>query len=146
MLILTSSLFAYKNGDTISQEMGTALSLKENKIYLVDFFASWCGSCKKELPLISKLNSSLNKSKYEIIGIDTDKNIDNGIAFQNKLKENNHLNFRVINDNKNIIISSFKPIGMPTLYYIQNNKIIGVLTGAVDNIDHVIQTKLQEME
>ncbi len=143
---LLTNLIAYDKGDTISDSIASYLGCNGDKVYIIDFFASWCGSCKKEIPLISKANTAIDTNKVEIIGVDVDKDINAGIKFQNKLKGENSLNFRVINDPQNLIISEFSPIGMPTLYYVKNKKVVGIITGAVDNIDEKIINDLKEME
>jgi len=144
--LLFVNLLAYQKGDTISSEMALRLSLDNHKIYIVDFFASWCSSCQKELPLISHVNEKIDKTKVEIIGIDVDKKVESAMAFQESLRKRDNLDFRVINDSQNFIISKFNPIGMPTLFYIKNRKIITIVTGAVDNIDVKILNDLNEME
>jgi len=138
LLFLSSLLFSYEKGDTLSPQMLSKLELTSNKIYIIDFFASWCSSCKKEIPLISKANRAIDITKAEIIGIDVDKNQAKAQAFQKELKDNNNLNFRVINDPDNIIISEFNPLGMPTLFYVKDKVIIKITTGAVANIDEEI--------
>ncbi len=145
-LLLGVSLFAYTVNDTISPTMQQKLQLDPKKTTIVDFFASWCGSCKKEIPHISKVNTALDQEKYEIIGIDVDKKLEEGIAFQETLKAKGHLNFRVINDPENEIVKAFNPIGMPALYYIKNSTVLKVLYGAVDNIDEVILNDLKALE
>jgi thiol-disulfide isomerase/thioredoxin len=51
------------------------------KIALVDFWATWCPPCKKELPNLKKLYSELHAKGFEIVGVDFgDRDID-------KLKE-----------------------------------------------------------
>ena len=142
-LLLLTNLIAYQEGDTISQNMASHLGLKADKVYVIDFFASWCSSCKKEIPLISQVNKKIDSKKVEIIGVDVDKDVKQGIAFQKKLKSIGKLNFRVINDPQNLVISEFSPIGMPTLYYVKNNKIIAIITGAVDGIDEKILSDLE---
>ncbi len=144
--LIMTSLFAYGENDTISQEMQQKLQLQSEKITIIDFFASWCGSCKKEIPYISKVNKSLDKNKYEIIGIGVDKDINEGLAFQKELKAQGDLNFRVINDPENEIVKAFNPIGMPALYYIKNNKVLKILYGAIDDIDEVILSDLKALE
>lgn len=144
-LFLLSTLFAYEKGDVIDSTLAAHLGCTEDKIYIVDFFASWCGSCKKEIPLLSKVNTQINPNDVEIVGIDVDKDPQKGMKFQKKLKENNQLNFRVINDPQNLIIAEFKPIGMPSLYYIKDKKVIKIITGAIDSIDEVILNDLQGM-
>ncbi len=146
LFLFLTNILAYQKGDIISENIASHLGLKENKMYIVDFFASWCGSCKKEIPLISKVNRQIDSNKVEIIGIDVDKDVNKGIKFQESLKADGNLNFRVINDPQNLIIAEFNPIGMPTLYYIKNKKIIKIITGAIDNIDKVILNDLKEME
>ncbi len=145
-MLLSSLLFSYQKGDTISQEMQNRLNVKEDKIYIIDFFASWCGSCEKEIPYISKVHQKVDSSQVEIIGIDVDKDIEKAKSFQKELKSKNALTFRVINDPQNNIIKEFKPIGMPALFYIQNNKVIDVIYGAVDNIDEVILSDLKRLQ
>jgi len=143
-ILLVANLLAYSKGELISDEMAKHLGLKDSKIYIIDFFASWCSSCQKEIPLMSKLNTKLDKSKIEIIGIDVDKDVQKGLEFQASLKEKGDLNFRVVNDPQNLVISKFNPIGMPTLYYVKDKKVLGIVTGAVDNIDEKIMNDLEK--
>jgi len=142
LLLLTSLLFSYQKGDTISQNIQDKLSIKENKIYIIDFFASWCVSCKKEIPYLSKINDTLDKEKIEIIGVDVDEDIKKGQSFQKEL----NINFRVIDDPKSEIIKLFDPVGMPALFFIKNNKIAGSIIGAKDNIDKIILNELKGLE
>jgi len=145
-LLLLTNIYAYDKGDTISDSMAFYIGCNKDKVYVIDFFASWCGSCKKEIPLLSKLNSKIDKTKFEIIGIDVDKKVEYGLKFQKNLKADGKLNFRVINDPQNSVISEFSPIGMPTLYFIKNKKVVYIITGAVDEIDEVVFKKLQELD
>ena len=146
LFLLSSLLFSYNKGDEVNPALLKTLGMNHNKIYIVDFFASWCGSCEKEIPYISKVNNQVDKSKVEIIGVDVDKDVQKGMAFQADLKAKNALNFKVVNDPMNNIIREFKPIGMPTLYYVQNGKIADVIYGAVDNIDSEILKDLKRLQ
>jgi len=140
--IFSLNLFALNTGDKIPQSLSNYIGLNvENKIYIIDFFASWCNSCKKELPLISKIHNSKN-SIYQIIGIDVDKNVNKGIAFQKKL----NLKFKIINDPQSNVISVFNPIGMPTIYYVKNRTILKIIPGAVKNIDQQILSDIKNIE
>ena len=144
-LILSSS-FAYKKGDVLEANTISMLNLKKEKVYILDFFASWCLSCKIEIPLISKLNTKLDKNKYEIIGIDIDEEIKEAISFQRILKKKNQLNFNVINDSPNLIVKKFNPIGVPALYIIKNYRVKSAIFGAVNNIDEKIITELEKIK
>jgi len=131
----------YDVGDTLSTDIVNKLQLKQDKVYVLDFFAAWCVSCKIELPLISKLNINLDKSKYQIIGINVDEDINDGKSFVKDLA----LNFDIVYDNTNKIISKFEPIGVPAIYYIKNNKVQKVIFGAVHNIDTQILNDLKNI-
>jgi thiol-disulfide isomerase/thioredoxin len=139
-LLLISNLNAYEKGDTVSPEILKTLNIDNSKITVVDFFASWCVSCKHELPLINKVHNDMNTTKYEIIGVDTDKKIEKGKAFQEELG----LKFRVFNDEKQEIIKAFAPLGMPSLYLIKDGKVIDLHMGAIDNVDKVLEDRLAE--
>lgn len=142
-LLFTGYSFAYEVGDKLDASIIEQLKIDQNKIIVVDFFASWCHSCKKEIPLVSRLNTKLDKSRVEIIGIDVDRKLEDGVAFQKSLQADARLNFRVVNDPKNEIIKMFKPLGMPALYIIKNGQIVDIIFGAVDNIDEKIAAKIK---
>lgn len=145
-LLLTFSLFAYEKGEHINKEMLTTLKLQKDKLYIIDFFASWCGSCKKELPLLAKVNTKIDTSKVEIIGIDVDSKLAKALAFQKKMKAAGAINFTVINDTDNTIIRDFKAVGMPTLYYVKNGKVLDIIVGAVHDIDKKIMGDIKKLK
>ena len=135
-------MFAYKVGDTIDKDVAITLNISNDKVYIIDFFASWCASCKIELPIISNLNKTIDKLKYKIIGVNSDQKRETGKSFVKKL----NLNFDVVYDSNNKIISAFAPIGVPAIYYIKDLKIQKVVFGAVYNIDQKILDDLKGME
>ncbi len=146
MLVLSSLLFGYQKGDTIGKDMQKMLNIKDDKVYIVDFFASWCVSCKVEIPYISKVNKKIDKNKVEIIGVGTDQDIKDGQEFQKMLRDRGDLNFRVIDDPNHVITKKFNPIAMPALFYIKDKKVQKVIYGAVKNIDRVILKDLKTLE
>lgn len=49
------------------------LSSFRGKYVLVDFWASWCGPCRKENPNVVKLYNKYKGEKFEILGVSLDK-------------------------------------------------------------------------
>ena len=146
ILLFSSLLFSYQKGDIVSSEIKDKLEMKNNKIYVIDFFASWCASCKREMPYLSKVNDTIDKSKIELIGIDVDEDLKKGQTFQKELREAKKLNFRVVDDPKGEIVKLFEPVGMPGLYIVKDGKVVDFLFGARDNIDKLLLDVLKELE
>jgi len=145
LLILGASTLmcmALTQDDMLPTKITEHLELKKDKVYVIDLFASWCHSCKKELPLINKLNEQIDQNSTEIIGIDVDEKLEDAQAFQEEMK----LNFRVVDDTNNELISLFDPLGVPAIFIVKNSKIITVITGAKDGIDSYILEGLKDLK
>jgi thiol-disulfide isomerase/thioredoxin len=136
-LLLFSFGFGYKLGDAVEASIVKDLSLEEEQVYVVNFFASWCKSCKHELPLVNKISK-----KIKIIGVNIDRKRDAGEAFVKKLG----LDFTIIYDNESKIVKAFDPIGVPAIYFIKNNQVIAQKIGAVDEVDNYILKTVEEIK
>lgn len=55
------------NGKTISPEK------YKGKVLLIDFWATWCGPCKAEMPNVKKVYQKYNPKGFEIVGISLDR-------------------------------------------------------------------------
>ncbi|WP_373726416.1 redoxin domain-containing protein [Bacteroides heparinolyticus] len=63
---------------TMNTPEGTPLSLGEvvakNKYTLVDFWASWCGPCRQEMPHVVKAYAAYRAKGFEVLGVSLDEN------------------------------------------------------------------------
>jgi len=139
--LLLSTLFvsALEVGESIPQEIQEQLNLEQNKTYVIDFFASWCKSCKKELPLINNL---YNNQQINLIGINVDKDKSDAQKFVSELS----LSFPVVYDSNKKLVESFSPVGFPAIYYVKNGKIVHTIFGAVSEIDKQIEHDIEEIK
>lgn len=141
VLLFSMNSYAYKVGDSVPPEVAKHLKLNKKGVTAVNFFASWCVSCRKELPLVNKLSKTVG-SNVSIIGVDSDEVLEDGLAFQKYLG----LEFYVYNDLKQKVTASFNPVGMPALYYIKNNKVVKIRIGAINHIDTVMKKDLEQLK
>jgi len=139
LLLSSFAVMALETGDAVPQAIQDELKLENNQTYVIDFFASWCKSCKKELPLVEKV---AQKNVTHIIGVNVDKKEEDGKKFVADLG----LTFPIIYDNDKKLVEAFDPMGFPAIYYVKDGKVLNVIFGAVDDIDEQIKKDMQELK
>ncbi len=60
------------NLPTLTDKSMVSLSSLRDKVVYVDFWASWCGPCRKSFPELNKLYSKLKDDGFEIAAINVD--------------------------------------------------------------------------
>jgi cytochrome c biogenesis protein CcmG, thiol:disulfide interchange protein DsbE len=121
------------------------LQIDPKRVTVVDFFAQWCGSCRKELPLVSALNLRADQSRVEFVGVDTDESLAAGQEFQREMRASGGLNFRVVNDPKQELVKRLKPRGYPALYIIKDGQVVREHLGALPNVDALVEQDLKAL-
>ncbi|MFV0547089.1 MAG: TlpA family protein disulfide reductase [Bacteroides sp.] len=68
---------------TLTDGRSVRLSSLRGKVVMLQFTASWCGVCRREMPFIEKdiWQKHKDKSDFYLIGIDRDEPLDKVVAF-----------------------------------------------------------------
>lgn len=138
-------VYALKPGDAVDPAVLARLKVDPDKVTVIDFFAEWCQSCRKELPLISAVQARTNPQKVDFVGVDTDESTQVADAFQKDMRTKGALSFRVVNDPKQELVNAFKPKGYPALYVVQGGKVVKEHLGAMPNVDKLIEQDLKAL-
>ena len=89
------------NGKTVT------LSSYKGKVVLVNFWATWCGPCKLEMPHLDKMDRELQSRGFEVISISTD---DARAASKVKpLIKRGGYGFTVLLDKDTTVVSQYNP-------------------------------------
>ena len=90
------------------------------KIVLLDFWASWCGPCRKSLPLYNQMYNELGDTNFEIIAINTDEDPADGLRFLERYP----VDYLVLKDPVATVPPLYQLKVMPSSYLIDQNGVI----------------------
>jgi len=100
----------------------TQSNLKEykGKVVVVDFWASWCEPCKKEVPALNALYKKYLKKGVMIVGVNVD---DEESTAKDFLKEN-HVDFPLFHDDGKKLAGQCDLSTMPSSFVIDKKGVI----------------------
>jgi thiol-disulfide isomerase/thioredoxin len=103
---------------------GTVVKLSDlaGKVVLVNFWATWCGPCKEEMPSLARLQQQLDPKKFVLLTVTTDQQRQ-GIA---QFLSHAGVTVPVLFDEDQEVSRSFMVRGLPTTVIIAQD---GMLAG-----------------
>lgn len=96
------------------------LSSLRGKYTLIDFWASWCGPCRKEIPNLKKVYAGYKDKGLQLIGV----SLDNSDAAWRKAVDEEQLDYLQLNDPENITGRLYNFSGIPFIILISPEGII----------------------
>jgi thiol-disulfide isomerase/thioredoxin len=121
-LVITS----VKNGRPID------LGAMKGKVVLLDIWASWCGPCREEMPLLDDMAVRLKDKGIEFVAVSIDEDKDAAQAF---LKARPKWTLTVAHDPKGKVPEVMQPPKMPTSYIIDGRGILRYVNAGFERAD-----------
>lgn len=97
---------------TLKSNSGENLRLAEQrgKVVMLNFWASWCGPCRKEMPLLDEMYQRYNKAGFTLYGVNVEQNTSDA----EKLLRELGTSFPILWDPESKVSKLYKVNAMPT--------------------------------
>ena len=93
---------------------GVSLSSLQDKVIFLNFWATWCGYCKVEMPVMQEIHEEMGDDDFVILAVNVRETDTQAKEF---MKEGGYT-FPVLMDYDGAITSSYGVTGFPTTYII----------------------------
>ena len=87
------------------------------RILVVNFWATWCPPCRKEMPSMQRMWRALQADGVELVAIDFGDEKEVVAEFATEAA----IEFPLLLDKKGAVLQDFKAVGLPTTYIIDRN-------------------------
>ena len=117
-------------------------SLKD-KVVLLNFWATWCPPCKKEMPSMERLYREYKSSGFEVVAVALDKS--SPVAVSQFAKELG-ISFITLHDPDGITSNLYSVSGIPYSYLVnREGKIVFRVVGELDWDDEKVKSTVEDL-
>lgn len=104
---------------TLKSASGENLRLSELRgdVVMINFWASWCGPCRQEMPILSELHDKYKSMGFTVLGV----NVEENSAEARKLLKETPVSFPVLFDNKSTVSKQYDVVAMPSTVLVDRN-------------------------
>lgn len=123
---------------------GAAITLEalRGHVVYVDFWASWCGPCRRSFPWMNELQRRYGDRGLAIVAINVDKNGADAARFL----ERNPAQFAIAYDHEGITPLAYAVEGMPSSYLVDpQGRIIDVEQGFHDERKDALEQRIRSL-
>ncbi len=123
MLAATPALAQKMAGEapdfTLKSLSGENVKLSElrGEVVMINFWASWCGPCRQEMPILDALYGQYKDLGFTILGV----NVEEDPEGARRLLKMIPVTFPVLLDSDNRVSEQYKVVAMPSTYLIDRD-------------------------
>jgi thiol-disulfide isomerase/thioredoxin len=112
-------------GFTLASREGQDVSLAQYKgqVVMLNFWASWCGPCRQEMPLLESIYKKYNKAGFTLIGV----NVEPDSQKANEWLKATPVSFPILYDKDSKVSKLYDVAGMPSTVIIDRSGNLRVL-------------------
>ena len=116
------------------------LAALQGKVVVVTFWASWCGPCRRELPMLGKVQEVVGREHLEVIAVNFKEPRRD---FNAVIRANKDLDLTYVHDERGIVSDRYGVTALPNMFIIgQDGLIAQTHRGYSEN---VLQSFMQEL-
>ncbi len=104
---------------TLKSNSGENIRLSElrGEVVLINFWASWCGPCRQEMPILSELHDKYKTMGFTVLGV----NVEENSSAARKLLKDMPVSFPVLFDNDSSVSKQYDVAAMPSTVLVDRN-------------------------
>ena len=119
-----------------------ALERLRGRVVYVDFWASWCGPCRRSFPWMNAMQRKYGAQALAIVAINVDKKRDDATRFLSEMPAE----FTVVYDAPGAVPAAYAVKGMPSSYVIdQNGNVSAIELGFRDESPATLEQKIRTL-
>lgn len=100
-----------RSGDTVS------LDQLKGKVVMLNFWASWCGPCRQEMPLLDQMHKRYSALGFTMVGVNVDTNSKDAEDWLSKTP----VSFPVLFDRESKVSKMYEVSAMPSTVFIDRH-------------------------
>jgi peroxiredoxin len=121
----------------------TLSDLRGTHVVLIDFWATWCGPCKQELPHVQEMYVQYKDRGFTVLAINARESANQARGFIN----DNNYTFPVLLDRKGEVLQQYGVRGIPSAFIVDTRGVIqkvqvGYRTGVEADLARKIESLL----